>query len=82
MTATVAELLAKHANLHCTYRRCPERPIRRMTPSNCSTAWWGCATHWPAMLAALHNGLPGATTGTGWVEVIELDTDHDQEATA
>jgi hypothetical protein len=77
--ATVPERLAELAGLRCTYRGCMERPIRRMTPSNCACAWWGCASHWPRMLDALHNGLPGATTGTGWVEVIELDKTNDQE---
>lgn len=80
---TVPERLAKLAGLRCTYRACPERPIRRMTRSDGTRPWWGCAAHWPNMLTALHNGLPGATTGTGWVEVIDLDKTHidDQEMT-
>jgi hypothetical protein len=81
-SATVPERLAANADLRCTYRACPDRPIRRMTRSDGDCSWWGCARHWPAMLTALHHGLPGSTTGTGWVEVIELDTTHpDQEAT-
>lgn len=76
-TPTVPERLAANARLACTYRACPERPIRRMTRNDCPrTPWWGCRTHWPAMHAALHNGLPGATNGTGWVDVVELDNDE------
>jgi hypothetical protein len=73
----VGARLAAHAGLRCTFRRCPNPPVRRMTPSNSPAHWWGCRQHHPSMLAALHIGLPGATTGTGWVDVIEIDTEEE-----
>lgn len=58
------------AELACTYRGCTELPVRRLQASTGQRIpWFGCAQHYPAMQEALATGLPGAQSGTAWVDV-------------
>lgn len=56
----------------CTYLNCTTPAVKRLTQSIGGRPWFGCPAHYPAMADALHIGMPGATSGGSWVEVVDL----------
>jgi hypothetical protein len=60
------------AGIACTYLGCGKPAVKRLSQSVGGRPWHGCPDHYPAMVDALHIGMPGATSGGSWVEIEDL----------